>query len=48
MLGRGKRGQRAQVARVALQRVLGKPAFDAQMIEVGVDDVGLCYHPPVS
>jgi hypothetical protein len=25
--------------------VLGKPAFDAQVVQVGVDD-GLCYHPP--
>ena len=33
----GKRGERGEVASVALQRVLGEPALDAQMIQIAVD-----------
>ena len=34
----GEGGERRQIARVALERVAGQPALDAQMIEVRVDD----------
>jgi len=33
----GKGGERGQIAGVALQRVLGEPALDAQMIQIAVD-----------
>ena len=41
---RGELRQRSQIAGVALERVAGQPALDAQMIEVRVDHGRLCYH----
>ncbi len=38
--GRGEPAERSQVARIALERVIGQPPLDAQMIEVGVDHGG--------
>ena len=33
----GESRQRGEIARVALERVRGEPALDAQMIQIGVD-----------
>ena len=37
---RGEARQRTQIAGVALERVVGQPALDAEMIEVRVDHGG--------